>query len=250
MWSDKDRKRSDQRKRVFGNAAFRPSLETLKKCGHGSHTAIMISESSANPNLNDPDVQLMLAVQRDDASAFEELMVRYQGRVLSLLHHIVGNRTQAEDLTQEVFLRVFRARSSYQPGAKFSTWLFTISHHVALNSLRSRQRRPEVQLGGTREGSGSFPLGADGILAGSSTMPARRLDRLEMQQMVRLAIESLGERQRIALLLHKFEEMSYMDIAQIMGMTPQAVKSLLCRARLSLRDTLQAYIDRGERVNK
>ncbi len=86
------------------------------------------------------------------------------------------------------------------------------------------------------------------ILASSSTIPTRRLDRREMRQMVRLAVESLGERQRMALMLHKFENMSYVDIGQTMDMTPQAVKSLLCRARLGLRDALQAYMQRGESV--
>ena len=201
----------------------------------------------------DPDVKLMLAVQRDDASAFEELMLRYQGRVVSLLRHLVGNRDQAEDLTQEVFLRVFRARKSYVPGAKFTTWLFTIAHNVALNALRSRQRRPEVQLGFSRHqadmtDSQAVTAAEESIVASSGTIPARRLERLETRQMVRVAIEALNEHQRMAILLHKFEDMSYADIAEVMDMTPQAVKSLLCRARLSLRHSLQMYVHRGESV--
>ncbi len=201
----------------------------------------------------DPDVKLMLAVQRDDASAFEELMLRYQGRVVSLLRHLVGNRDQAEDLTQEVFLRVFRARKSYVPGAKFTTWLFTIAHNVALNALRSRQRRPEVQLGFSRNNidmteSQAVTAAEESIVASSGTIPARRLERLETRQMVRVAIEALNEHQRMAILLHKFEDMSYADIAEVMDMTPQAVKSLLCRARLSLRHSLQMYVHRGESV--
>ena len=211
----------------------------------------MISDSSANLNLNDPDVQLMLAVQQDDASAFEELMLRYQGRVLSLLRHIVGNRDQAEDLTQEVFLRVYRARKTYKPGAKFATWIFTIANNVALNALRSRQRKPEVQLGVSQNDasrSDSVLLAEDTILASSGAIPARQMDKLEMRQMVRLAVEALGERQRTAVLLHKFEGMSYIDIAQIMDMTPQGVKSLLCRARLNLRDILQGYVQKGKSV--
>ncbi len=216
----------------------------------------MISESSAsltaNRNLHDPDVQLMLAVQRDDASAFEELLLRYQGRVLSLLRHIVGHRDLAEDLTQDVFLRVFRARQSYQPGAKFSTWLFTIAHNVALNSLRSQKRRPEVQLGISRHHDApeddTLIMAEDSILASSGAIPTKRLERLETRQMVQLALNALNERQRMAILLQKFEGMDYAEIAQVMEMTPQAVKSLLCRARLSLRDILQAYIQRGDNV--
>lgn len=210
----------------------------------------MIAESSTELNLNlrDPDVRLMLAVQQDDAAAFEELMLRYQGRILSLLRHIVGNRDTAEDLAQEVFLRVYRARKSYKPGAKFSTWLFTIANNVALNSLRSRKRKPEVQLGISKnDASRSDPLllAENSILASSGAIPTRRVDKIELKQMVKLAIESLGERQRMAVLLHKFEGMSYIDIAEIMDMTPQGVKSLLCRARINLRDALQAYMIRG-----
>ncbi len=89
----------------------------MASSGDNWYNRRMISESSANLNPGDPDVQLMLAVRRDDTAAFEELMQRYQGRVISLLRHIVGNRDLAEDLTQEVFLRVFRARKNYQPGS-------------------------------------------------------------------------------------------------------------------------------------
>lgn len=212
----------------------------------------MIAESSTQLelNLNDPDIRLMLAVQQDDASAFEELMLRFQGRVLSLLRHLVGNRDTAEDLTQEVFLRVYRARKNYKPGAKFSTWLFTIANNVALNALRSKSRKPEVQLGVSRNDaskSDAILLAENSILASSGMIPARRIDKQELKEMVRLAIDSLGERQRMAVLLHKFEGMSYIDIAEIMEMTPQGVKSLLCRARINLRDALQAYMQRGER---
>ncbi len=88
----------------------------------------------------------MLEVRDDSASAFEELMIRYQSRVVTVLEHLVGNHDQAEDLAQEAFLRVYRARKSYVPGAKFSTWLFTIVNNVASNALRTRFRRREVSL--------------------------------------------------------------------------------------------------------
>lgn len=199
----------------------------------------------------DEDVVRMLAVQQDDASAFEELMLRYQGRVLMLLRHIVGNRDLAEDLTQEVFLRLFRARKSYKPEAKFTTWLFTIANNVALNALRTRYRKPEVQLSSTPPDTNRndvFVLTEDTILASSGTIPSRQLDKLEMKQMVQIALESLGERQRTAVLLNKFEGMSYLEIADVLEMSPQAVKSLLCRARINLRDALEGYILKGKKV--
>ena len=199
-----------------------------------------------NQTVHDTNVRLMLAVQQDDASAFEELMFRFQGRVRSLFRHVVGNREIAEDLTQDVFLRVFRARKSYQPSAKFSTWLFTIANNVALNQLRSQRRKPETQFGGEASGysEASFEP-AEVIAAGSESMPARQLDKSELREMVHLAVESLNERQRMAVLLNRFEGMNYTEIADVMKLSPQAVKSLLCRAHVQLRNLLQKYIQKG-----
>jgi RNA polymerase sigma-70 factor (ECF subfamily) len=200
-----------------------------------------------NYELRDPDVRLMLQVRDGSAEAFEELVRRYQGRLLTVLEHLVGSRDGAEDLAQEVFLRIYRSRESYVPGAKFSTWLFTIANNVALNALRSRRRRREVQLaGGDSRGQGSASL-EQMALAASGSMPARLIDKAEMRDVVRLAVSSLSERQRLAVLLSKFEGMSYADIAQAMRMTPEAIKSLLSRARANLRQVLEAYLERGER---
>ncbi len=111
-----------------------------------SERAVAVSESSARRYALDPDVRLMIEVRDDNAAAFEELVARYQGRLVTVLRHQVGSREQAEDLAQEVFLRVYRSRKSYSPGSKFSTWLFTIANHVASNSRRDQSRRHEVTL--------------------------------------------------------------------------------------------------------
>jgi len=208
---------------------------------------LVVSESTARRYaLRDPDVRLMLAVRDDSAAAFEELMLRYQGRLVSVLAHLVSSRDQAEDLAQEVFLRVYRARKTYVPGAKFSTWLFTIANNVASNALRSKSRRREVNL----EVRESGPMGANPlevmVQASSGQIPARQLDKAEMRDIVRLALEALNDRQRIAVLLSKFEGMSYADIALTMDLTPQAIKSLLSRARGNLRDVLEPYLERGD----
>lgn len=191
----------------------------------------------------------MLEVRDDSAAAFEELVLRYQGRLVGLLTHQVGSRDLAEDLTQEVFLRVYRARKRYVPGAKFATWLFTIANHVASNALRSRSRRHEVKLGGRASG----PMGAHPIdaiaQASSSQMPARLLAKAEMRQIVVAALEALNERQRMAVLLSKFEGLAYADIAEVMDLSPQAVKSLLCRARGTLREVLEPYVEDGNHPN-
>jgi RNA polymerase sigma-70 factor (ECF subfamily) len=190
----------------------------------------------------------MLQVRDGDAHAFEELMLRYQNRMLSLLTHLVGERDLAEDLTQEVFLRVYRARSRYVPGAKFSTWLFTIAGNVASNALRTKSRRREVRL--PPMASESAPHSLEAVaLAASGLMPTRQLDKAELCAAVQQAILSLNDRQRMAVLLAKFEHFSYADIAAVMNMSPQAIKSLLSRARCNLREVLQPYLDSGAPVN-
>jgi RNA polymerase sigma-70 factor (ECF subfamily) len=195
----------------------------------------------------DPDVRLMLEVRDDNAAAFEQLVVRYQDRLINVLEHLVRSKEWAEDLAQEVFLRVFRARKSYEPGAKFSTWLFTIANNVASNSRRDRARRKEVAVSATSSTeSGAVPLN-EMALARSALLPARQLDKLEMAEVVRIAMESLGERQRMALLLCKFENMCYQDIADTMGLTVKAVKSLLSRARVNLKSILEPYMAVGQR---
>ena len=197
--------------------------------------------------LGDPDVRLMLEVGEGNATAFEELMLRYQARLLSVIAHAIGSRDQAEDLVQEVFLRVYRARKTYKPGAKFSTWLFTIANNVAANAIKTLARRQEIKLDARASGPmGANPLEAI-VVAASGQTPSRQIDKIETREIVRLAIETLGRRQRMAVLLSKFEGMGYDEIAEVMKMSPQAVKSLLFRARENLRDVLKPYLDHGAR---
>ena len=209
-----------------------------------------ITDSTAERyTAQDPDVRLMLRVRGDDAEAFEELMLRYQNRVVSLLAHITGRRDMAEDLAQDVFLRIYRARKRYVPGSKFSTWLFTITHNVASNAQRTLSRRREVNLAakGTTE-TGAFSLDSAAVAA-SGLMPTRQLDKLELRDVVNMAVAALNERQREAVLLNKFEHLSYEEIAEVMQLTPSAVKSLLTRARTNLRDVLEPYLQQGIKVD-
>lgn len=191
----------------------------------------------------------MLEVRDDNAASFEKLMLRYQSRLVTVLEHLTGRRDAAEDLAQEVFLRIYRSRKSYVPGSKFSTWLFTIANNVASNARRSRARRKErnVTPSGTDDsGAWGQPSLDQMAQAKSAFLPTRQLDKAEMRNVVQLALETLNERQRLAVLLCKFESMSYIEIGETMGMSPQAVKSLLSRARENLRDVLEAYMERGE----
>ena len=204
---------------------------------------MVASESTARRyELQDPDVRLMLEVRAGSATAFDELMIRYQSRLVTVLDHLTGRRDLAEDLAQEVFLRVYRARHRYVPGAKFSTWLFTIANNVASNALRTLARRPEVQVAPRDpDASGSHSL--DHLaMAASGLMPARQVDKAELHEVVAQALALLNPKQRMAVLLSKFEGMSYNDIAETMEMSPQAIKSLLARARDNLREALEPYL--------
>lgn len=193
---------------------------------------------------SDPDVRLMLRVRDDDAEAFGQLVGRHQDRLISVLTYQVGRRELAEELAQEAFLRVYRARHRYEPGAKFTTWLFTIANNLALNAKRGLARKKEVRLAATApDQTGAQPPHP---AAASSAMPTRIADRTELQQAVQAAIETLGERQRTAVLLAKFEHMDYAEIGEVLGMTSKGVKSLLARAREKLRVALTPYIERGE----
>jgi RNA polymerase sigma-70 factor (ECF subfamily) len=202
----------------------------------------MSGDTSAQMALRDPDVRLMLRVRdADDPAAFGELVERYQHRLVGVLHHLLGHSDEAEDLAQEAFLRVYRTRRRYHPRAKFSTWLFTIANNLALNALRSRRRKPVVPLPAQESG----PLGArpaEQIVADAAPPPSQRLAQQELAAVIRQALEGLNERQRMAVVLNKFEDMNYAEIAEVMGLTTKAVKSLLSRARCGLRDALVAYL--------
>jgi RNA polymerase sigma-70 factor (ECF subfamily) len=207
---------------------------------------LVLNDTSAQDYAaRDPDVRLMLQVRDGSAAAFEELVLRYQNRLIAVLEHLVQKRDLAEELAQEVFLRVFRARKSYQPGAKFSTWLFTIANNVASNARRSMARRREVNVASQSvSDSASTPLDQMAT-ASSGLMPSRQLDTAERAEIVQAAMQSLNERQRMALLLSKFEGMSYTEIGETMGLSTQAIKSLLSRARCNLRTILEPYMVEG-----
>ncbi|NBO91420.1 MAG: sigma-70 family RNA polymerase sigma factor [Planctomycetia bacterium] len=183
----------------------------------------------------------MLQVRDDSPQAFEQLVERYQQRLVAVMNHLVGNAEEAEDLAQEVFLRVYRSRKKYRPRSKFSTWLFTIANNLALNAIRTRQRKPAVPLN-TRD---SGPLGArpaEQLVHDPGTGPMQRVQKDELAERIRAALNDLNERQRVAVVLNKFEDMGYAEIAEVMNLTTKAVKSLLSRARVNLRAALRGYI--------
>jgi len=195
---------------------------------------------SRNPRAEDPDVRLMLRVRDDDDAAFADLLGRYGSRILGHFFRLLGDRQEAEDLTQEVFLRVYRARKRYQPRARFATWLFHITQNVARNAVRSRRRRPCVPLEGlSGSDEGGLP---QGLLFDRGEEPSRPVERAEIAKVVRAAVSGLAGRQRTAVELHQFENRTYNEVAARMEMSPEAAKSLLYRARTHLRESLAVFM--------
>jgi RNA polymerase sigma-70 factor (ECF subfamily) len=184
------------------------------------------------------DVQLMLDVKAGDDASFNLLLQKYRTPLINFLFRMVRDSATAEDLAQEVFLRVYRARKQYSPSAKFTTWLFRIATNLALNSVRdNRHRQMDVSIDAPVE-EDETPL----------QLPARemRIDEHMIErdraEFIRQAISSLPEKQRVAVLLHKYEEMDYAEIAKILECSESALKSLLFRAYETLRVQLAPLV--------
>jgi len=215
-------------------------LYTLK---NGSLKSVVVTTEILNsPYLRDPDVQLMLRAKEGDEDAFTELVAAYQDRIVGIFCHLLRNQEAAEDLAQDVFLRIYRSRATYEPKAKFSTWLFRIANNLASNLRRNKGRRKEVSLNPQDTGPLGIRPEEQLLMEKSGLMPTRQVGLKETQAVVRQALESLNERQQMAVLLHKFEGMSYADIGIAMKLSEAAVKSLLSRARENLRVQLEKHI--------
>lgn len=202
-------------------------------------TTMSKPHKSPTSPLEDPDVRLMLRVREDQDGAFTELVDRFRPRIFSHFVRLLGNRQDCEDCTQEVFLRIYRARKSYEPRAKFITWLFHVTQNVARNAVRFRKRHPCASLDLIRGDDNNDFL--DATLSDRQEDPTQPLDRKEIADVVREAVARLGQRQRTAVELHQFKDWTYSEVAQKMEMTPEAAKSLLYRARIQLREHLAWY---------
>ncbi len=198
----------------------------------------------AGNEAEDADAELMLRLQRGDEAAFEILVRRWQDRVVSLAYRYLGSAADAEDLAQEVFLRVYRARETYQPTARFSTWIYRVTANASFNWLRGRRVRRNV--------SREMPEGPEGPEGGAREVadpeapnPAEALEKEELAAVLRRIVDSLPERQRMAILLNKYEDLPYEAVAEAMELTVMAVKSLLTRARVNIKDALVPYLEEG-----
>jgi RNA polymerase sigma-70 factor (ECF subfamily) len=186
------------------------------------------------------DVQLMLDVKAGDEESFELLLQKYRSPLVNFLGRMVHDRATAEDLAQEVFLRVYRARKQYTPSAKFTTWLFRIATNLALNSLRdTRHQRMEVSIDAPATDEEDAPPRE---LAAREARIDERMIEQDRAEFVRRTVLALPEKQRAAVVLHKYEEMDYAEIAKVLECSESALKSLLFRAYESLRAQLAPLV--------
>ena len=187
------------------------------------------------------DVQLMLEVKAGDDASFELLLRRYRTPLVNFLYRMVREQATAEDLAQEVFLRVYRARKQYAPNAKFTTWLFRIATNLALNAVRDgRYRQMEVSLDQSSERGEDEQPAMD--LPDREASVEQRLLAHDRTTLIQRAILALPEKQRAAVLLHKYRELDYGEIARILGCSESALKSLLFRAYETLRVQLAPLV--------
>ena len=184
----------------------------------------------------DPGVRWMLRYQGGDERAFDQLVACYAPRVFALLTRFLGPVGTREDLVQEVFLRVIRSRADYRPEARFSTWLYRITFNLSVNE--TQRRKPGVSLD---EGEESYLARADE----SVIPPTAELERADLVASVQAAIAGLPERQRMAVLLAKYEELPYEEVARVLGTSEKAVKSMIHRARETLRARLSSFLEEG-----
>src|SRR6266496_1879520 len=182
------------------------------------------------------DVRLMRLVGGGDTGAFEQLIERHQSLVAGTVARMLGSNSDVEDIAQQVFIRVWKSARRYVPRAKFTTWLLKITRNLVFNELRRTKRHAHVPLQ-TEPGAEEFPLKDE-----ANPAPDASLLETELQRAIEEAITELPESQRMALILRRYEQLSYEQIADILDLSVPAVKSVLFRARTELRARLSRYL--------
>lgn len=182
------------------------------------------------------DHALMARIGTGDHVAFRELLERHQNAVIGTVAKMLGNASESEDIAQQVFLRIWRNAKRYRPEAKFTTYLYTITRNLIFNETRRKSRKKEVSSDEREEYSNLT------VEASPHRQPDSEILQAELQQKVDEAIASLPESQRMAVVLRRYEQLSYEEIADVLNLSVSAVKSLLFRARTSLREILAEYL--------
>jgi RNA polymerase sigma-70 factor, ECF subfamily len=198
------------------------------------------SSSAVSSDAAVSDVDLMLRVKTGDEFAFTSLVQKYRRPMIGFMYRLCRNPATAEELAQEVFLRVYRSRTGYEPSAKFTTWLYRIATNLAVNHARdTRHERPEntVRLDEPDQETGTTPDLADDSLSAEEQILKR-----ERLAAIRSVVNALPERQRVAVIMHKYQQMDYREIAGVLKLSESATKSLLFRAYETLREQLKEFV--------
>ena len=216
-------------------------MQAISAANKQLYSVVLMSDSS-NSNIDarsddEIDVALMLRVGKQDEQAFEELIMRHQGSVIGTAAKMLGNTLEAEDIAQQVFIRIWKSAPRYKPKAKFTTFLFTITRNLVFNESRRRSRKKEHSI---EEREDDFHLQTPDT---QNTSPDKKLLEGELQKAIDQAINNLPEKQRMAVILRRYQNMSYDEIGKIVELSIPAVKSQLFRARNTLLDSLQQYLD-------
>jgi RNA polymerase sigma-70 factor (ECF subfamily) len=186
------------------------------------------------------DAEIMLRVKTGDQSAFDYLVQKYRRPMVSFMYRMARNSAAAEDLAQEVFLRVYRSRETYEASAKFTTWLYRIATNLAVNHARdTRHERPEVQVSLDEPDQ---ETGATLELPDGTMNAEQMIVRRERMLAIRKKVEALPEQQRLAVIMHKYQHMDYKQIADVLKKSESATKSLLFRAYETLREQLKEFV--------
>jgi RNA polymerase sigma-70 factor (ECF subfamily) len=193
--------------------------------------------SAAPLSAADQDLYWMERVAKGDMEAFQALIEAHQSRVVGAVAKMLGDEMDAEDIAQQVFIRVWKSAGRYRPTAKFTTWLFKITRNLVFNELRRRKRHPVTPLQAEEEERFFQPADNGGM------SPDESLLDLELNDAVQMAIDALPETQRMAIVLRRYEEMPYEEIGHVLGLSVPAVKSVLFRARAELRERLRKYME-------
>jgi RNA polymerase sigma-70 factor (ECF subfamily) len=182
--------------------------------------------------------ELMARIAEGDEYAFEILVNRHQTSVLNFIYRFIGDRTQAKDLAQEVFIRVWQAAKTYKPEAKFTTWLYRITANLCLNELRSSRRKKWFSFNWSDE-DGEHTI--EKTLSDGAPSAEDILLEKERSRQISDALQSLPDNQRMALVLKRYDDLSYQEIAKVIGCSVPAVESLLVRAKRTLQEKLKNY---------
>ncbi len=210
--------------------------------------AVMVKPTSSDQEAaptdasGDEGVRLMLAWQAGDESSFAQLVEAYSGRVYALLTRFLGQVSNREDLVQEVFIRVLRSRDRYEPTARFSTWIYRIVFNLATNERARSATRRHLSLDQASDTHDEGQSLGEMIIDETSNEPSDQLEREDVVGAVRAAIADLPEQQRMALILAKYDELPYTEIAVILDSSEKAIKSMIHRARTSLRVALEPLL--------